>query len=108
MRKTARYIGVNQAAIREWECGITTPRTSSMPKIVAFLGYNPESQGATSLRKRIRIKRRELGLTQRVMAQRLGIGVCTYRAMEKGTRNQSLNTMEIIKEYLQRNTSVEL
>jgi DNA-binding transcriptional regulator YiaG len=39
----AKVIGVDVGSVRNWEQGVHKPAEASMPRIIAWLGYNPSS-----------------------------------------------------------------
>ena len=71
-RQVAEQIEVCNATITNWERNESTPVIRNMPAIIRFLGYDPLLP-AESLPERPRSARRKLGLTQRKMADRLGV-----------------------------------
>jgi DNA-binding transcriptional regulator YiaG len=42
-KDVARHLGVTVDSVINWENNRTCPRAHSMPKIIKFLGYNPEN-----------------------------------------------------------------
>jgi transcriptional regulator with XRE-family HTH domain len=77
-KQVAEQIEVNAATITNWERNASTPVIRYMPAIVRFLGYDP-TPPPSSLPERLVSARRELGLTQRKMAERLGVDPSTVR-----------------------------
>jgi transcriptional regulator with XRE-family HTH domain len=75
-RQVAEHIGVNAATITNWERNASNPVVRYMPAIIKFLGYDPLPP-ASSLPEHLAAARRELGLTQRRMAERLGVDPST-------------------------------
>jgi len=58
--------------ITGWECNATVPEVRYIPAIIQFLGCNP-LPAASSLPERLATARRALGLSQRKMAEKLGV-----------------------------------
>jgi transcriptional regulator with XRE-family HTH domain len=82
-KQVAREIGAHVTSVRNWEGNATTPALRFVPGIVRFLGYVPfpPSQG---LSERLKGYRRVQGLSQRDMAQRLGVEESTVARWERG------------------------
>lgn len=93
-RGVAEQIGVSGATITSWERNATAPLIRYMPAIVRFLGYDPMPPGS-SLPERLIAARRERGLTQRQMAERLGVDPGTLQDWENG-RHQPTETSVIL------------
>src|SRR5438445_5121024 len=75
----ADRLGVHVESLKNWERGATCPTVRHVPKILEFLGYNPE-QKPESQAQRIIYTRRQLGLTQKQLAKRLAVDAVTlYR-----------------------------
>jgi transcriptional regulator with XRE-family HTH domain len=90
----AERIGVSEATIYNWERNANSPQVHDIPAIILFLGYNP-LPAAKSLGKKLLWARRKLGLTQRTMAERLGIDPTTLARLERGIGKQSRKQLEI-------------
>jgi transcriptional regulator with XRE-family HTH domain len=99
-KQVAEQIGVNAATITNWERNASTPVIRYMPAIVRFLGYDPLPP-ASSLRERLAAARRELGLTQREMAERLGVAPCTLRDWENGRHQPTEASLNLIARVLE-------
>jgi transcriptional regulator with XRE-family HTH domain len=99
-RQVAEQIGVNAATITNWERNESTPVIHYIPAIVQFLGYDPLPSG-DSLPERLRRARRQLGLTQRKMAERLGVDPCTLRDWEAGLHQPTRGSLVAIEPFLQ-------
>jgi transcriptional regulator with XRE-family HTH domain len=81
-KEAAVNIGVSLQTYRDWEKGRAVPYAGSWRLIIAFLGYDP-SPLPTTLGARLKAKRRELGLSLREAAERLGWDPETIRRYEK-------------------------
>jgi transcriptional regulator with XRE-family HTH domain len=82
-KQVADRIGVHKMTITSWEGNATVPEVRYMPAIIQFLGYNP-LPAANSLPERLSIARMALGLSQRKMAEKLGVDPATIQDWEPG------------------------
>jgi transcriptional regulator with XRE-family HTH domain len=98
-KQVAEQIGVNAATITNWERNTSTPVTRYIPAIIRFLGYDP-LPSPDSLPERLRWVRRQLGLTQREMAERIGVDPCTLRDWEAGLHQPIRGSLEVIGRFL--------
>lgn len=99
-RAAAQQMGVNPSTYSNWERGRDEPRTSSFPSIIGFLGYDPSPQAQT-LSERILEARQREGISQRELAERLGIAPSTVKAWEADTvRRPTPRINSIFEEYL--------
>jgi transcriptional regulator with XRE-family HTH domain len=81
--QVARDLGVSVQTLLNWERNHTRVQTRFMPKVVAFLGYDPR-QGSGQLGDRIRALRERQGLSQVALAAKLGLNASTVVAWERG------------------------
>lgn len=85
----AALLGVNAATLRYWERGRTTePGVTHVPKILAFLGYDPRPE-PQDLPGRCRWRREAMGLTQKDLALQLGLdpsSICRFESRKLGGR----------------------
>jgi transcriptional regulator with XRE-family HTH domain len=80
--EVAEVIGVDYQTILNWEMNHTRVSTRFLPKVVAFLGYDPrEEPGPLGLR--IRALRERQGLSQEALAAKLGVNASTVVAWER-------------------------
>jgi len=83
--EAASQIGVNSFTLGNWEKGHTEPLIQSLPALVAFLGYNPyPTEIEPTIADRLVARRRELGWSQRVAADSLGVHRTTWSDWESG------------------------
>ena len=66
-----------------------------MPEIIRFFGYNP-LPAPTSAPENLLAARQALGLTQKAMAERLGVDPTTLAMWEKGKGRSSGRCIAII------------
>ena len=72
-REVGQKIGVDECTIYNWENNRTTPYLYSIPKIIKFLGYNPFDSKPQTLGEKLLYCRRILGISQKQLAQKLGV-----------------------------------
>jgi transcriptional regulator with XRE-family HTH domain len=98
-REVGDQIGVSGATITNWERNASTPVVRCMPAVIRFLGYDPLPP-AESLPEWLRSARRQLGLTQRKMAERLRVDPCTLRDWENGRHQPTQTSLNLIVRVL--------
>jgi transcriptional regulator with XRE-family HTH domain len=79
----AKEMGVSVATVINWEMNHTRVATRFLPKVVAFLGYDPREKSG-QIGDRIRMQRERQGLSQGALAEKLGLNVSTVVAWERG------------------------
>jgi transcriptional regulator with XRE-family HTH domain len=82
-REVANRIGVDHSTVTNWEKDNTVPAIRSYPRIIKFLGYEPDLMAPEGLALSIKSKRRALGLSQRRLAKLLNIDEGTVRRRER-------------------------
>jgi DNA-binding XRE family transcriptional regulator len=83
-----------------WEGNATVPEVRYMPAIIQFLGYNP-LPAANSLPERLAMARMALGLSQRKMAETLGVDPATIQDWEAGRHQPIKKSLEVIRRVFQ-------
>jgi transcriptional regulator with XRE-family HTH domain len=83
-RELAGRLGISKDTIRFWEKNQAKPSLAKIPKIIEFLGYDSFKKETDSLGARIRQFRRVRGLTQRKLAELLGVDPKTPAGWERG------------------------
>ena len=81
--EVAEALGVDHQTVLNWERNHTRVSTRFMPKVVAFLGYDPRQESG-QFGERIRTLRERQGLSQAALAAKLGINTSTVTAWERG------------------------
>jgi len=82
-KEVAEQLGVDTASICNWESNEVQPMVHCLPRIFAFLGYNPLPE-ADDLIGKLKRLRSTLGLTQEQLSQKLGIDESTIAGWERG------------------------
>lgn len=101
-RQVAELIGVDECTVTNWERKRTTPALRYMPKIIEFLGYDPSVGEHDTLGGNLLHYRESRGMTQKVLARRIGIDPTTLSRVERN-QGRSLNpVMEKLVDFLRR------
>ena len=98
-KDVAVHIWVSEASIYNWERNRTTPQIHQLPGVIRFLGYNPFPP-AGSFPDKLTALRRKLGLSQKLMAERLGIDPGTLRNWESGRWHPSKKLQMKLRDVL--------
>jgi transcriptional regulator with XRE-family HTH domain len=85
-REAAERIGVDTTTITNWELGHTAPALCWLPKVIRFLGYDPQAELETVGQSLKRYRQRQ-GMPQRELANRLGVDPGTLGRWERGERS---------------------
>jgi transcriptional regulator with XRE-family HTH domain len=93
-RELAGRLGVIKDTIRFWEKNQAEPSLVKIPKIVEFLGYDPFEKETESLGARIREYRRVHGLSQKKLAEQLGIDQKTLAGWERREHRLSRSLLD--------------
>ena len=99
-KHVADRVGVDEATITNWERNAILPAIRYVPAIIQFLGYDPLPP-ANSFSERLATARRALGLSQRRMAERLGVDPGTLQGWEAGQHQPTKRSLEVIVRSLQ-------
>ena len=83
-KDVANLIGVDTNSVTNWEKNRSNPRLYLLPKVFAFLGYDPFRAHVTSLGGMIRQYRVQKGLSLRKFAKELGVDPATIARWEEG------------------------
>lgn len=83
-QEVAEQLGVAEATIVNWERNHTSPEIRFIPRIIAFLGYNPGDRQSGTLGQRLVTYRRRMGLSQKKLALYFGIDPTTLARWERG------------------------
>ncbi len=78
-KQVADQIGVHEQTITGWERNATSSGIHYMLAIIQFLGYDPLPP-ANTFPERLATARKGLGLSQRKMAEKMGIDPTTLRS----------------------------
>ncbi len=90
-RQVALILGVEEVTIWNWENNHSSPQLHYIPRIIKFLGYVPFDNQPKTLGERIVNYRRLSGITQKELANYLGVDPTTLARWERG-KSQPLKT----------------
>jgi DNA-binding XRE family transcriptional regulator len=82
----AKEIGVYPSTLNTWENHHFSPDVRHIPRIVAFLGYNPFGPLPDSYPLRLKAARIGTGLTRRDLAAKVGVHPATVAEWERGKK----------------------
>jgi transcriptional regulator with XRE-family HTH domain len=98
-KELAQELQVDEMSIVNWEKNRTTPATCFIPRIIQFLGYSPFS-AASSLHQKLRVARVERGLSQKQLAELLGVDSTSIRDWESGVVKPFRRSLQKIQLFL--------
>jgi transcriptional regulator with XRE-family HTH domain len=99
-RQVAEQIGVDEATITNWERNASHQAIRCIPAIIQFLGYDP-LPAASAFPERLVAARKVLGLSQRKMAEKLGVDPATIQEWEAGRHRPAKKSLDVIGRVLQ-------
>jgi transcriptional regulator with XRE-family HTH domain len=82
--EVADRIGVSTSTVNYWENKHFNPEVQYVPRIVAFLGYDPFGSPPASFPLQLKAARIAAGLSRRHLAARLGVHPGTLAEWERG------------------------
>ena len=97
-KEVAKIIGVSASMITNWEVHRTEPAFCHFPKIIAFLGYVPETEAKT-LGERIIAARKLRGMSQKALAKELGVDPGTLAKWERDERGPGQKLVETLNRW---------
>lgn len=97
--RVADQIGPHEQTITNWESNATSPEIHYIPAIIRFLGYDPLPP-TNSFSECLATARRRLGLSQRKMAETLGVDPATLQGWESGQHQPTGKSLDLIGRVL--------
>lgn len=98
-KEVAEKIGMDKTTYYNWENNRSIPRFQYMPGIIAFLTYCPYF-GPKKIFERLVAYRKSRGVSQKVLAQNLGVDPCTLANWESGKRKPINKSIRILEKFL--------
>jgi DNA-binding transcriptional regulator YiaG len=99
-KDAADHLGVNTWTLANWEKGYTSRKLCLWPKIIEFLGYDP-NPAPSDLARRIQWARWRKGLSLRGLAKQLGVDPETLRRWECGLRTPRGKYVALVEQSLE-------
>jgi len=100
-KQVAERIGVTTCMIMYWETNRVATALRFLPKIIQFLGYDPcAGRKPQSLADKTKARRRKLGLSQRKVADLLGVDATTLAGWERGEHRPTEKSLKLISMFL--------
>ncbi|MHB8094485.1 MAG: helix-turn-helix transcriptional regulator [Candidatus Aminicenantales bacterium] len=99
-RQVSLQLNVSDLTIYLWEKNRVEPSLAHIPKIIGFLGRDPFEKRVESLGENIREYRRIHGLTQKRLAEQLGVDETTLASWENGEHHPSKKLLEKISDTI--------
>jgi DNA-binding XRE family transcriptional regulator len=96
----ATQLGVNEWTVGNWENDETKPVLRFIPRIISFLGYDPEPPNPRTVAEGLKAKRRELGWSQKEAARHFRVDPCTWSSWECGGTIMALAHRRLVATYL--------
>lgn len=102
-KDVAKVLGVNTDTITNWEKNRGGPALRLIPKIIEFLGYDPFPETILNLGDKIKLYRRNHGLSLTKLARILEIDPTTLARWERGETGLSVSWKMRLQSYLDSN-----
>ena len=88
-RQLSLKFHVDDTTVYLWEKNRVKPSLAQIPKIIEFLGYDPFEKETENLGAKIQDYRRVHGLSQKKLAEQLGVDQTTLAGWERGEHKPS-------------------
>jgi transcriptional regulator with XRE-family HTH domain len=85
LNQAADALGCHATSVANWEAGRREPATRQLPRLIAFLGYDPRPDFET-VGGRVRRHRTGLGFSFKAAAEQIGVDPGTLSRWERGRR----------------------
>jgi transcriptional regulator with XRE-family HTH domain len=106
-RQLSLKFHVDDTTIYLWERNKVRPSLAQIPKIIEFLGNDPFEKKAENLGERIQEYRRVHGLSQKKLAEQLGVDPTTLGGWETGEHRPTKRLSEGLLRFLNYSNSIE-
>jgi len=95
-REVGQRTGADETTIYNWENNRSSPSLYFLPKVIKFLGYNPYKDKPKTLGEKLLSYRKNLGMTQKELAQKLGVDPSTLARWERSEGRPSRRSLGAI------------
>ena len=100
-KELAVRIGVTTCTIMYWETNRVSPAIRFIPKIVQFLGYDPNANVVPqSFSERLKTRRLKLGVSGRKLAGLLKTDESNLAGWERGQHRPTKRSLKLINRFL--------
>jgi len=99
-RDVAQRLGADEASVWNWGKNRSSPALRFVPRIIEFLGYEPDDTKPQHLGQQIVAFRQRWGLTQKALARRLGVDPSTVASWERGEHQPTKRLLQRLNEVL--------
>ena len=96
----ANQIGISVDCVTYWENERSKPQIQFMPKIIAFLGYNPVPYENVTIGERIKNYRITHGLSHKKLGQLLSVDASTVGSWESNKFKPELDSLNRIEKLI--------
>ena len=97
----AERLRVRTDTIRNWERNRTSPALGYLPMVLEFLGYDPAPIATETLGEKLLKYRRDRGITQKELAQQIGIDPTTLSRLERNQGKRFFqNVLKKVNDFL--------
>ena len=94
---------MSPSSVRNWELGQKVPKLQYGPRLRVSLGEEPPSQTVTTFSEALRAARRDMGLSQRRLAELVGFGCPdTIADWEHGIRTPMPRHLERLRQFFEK------
>ncbi len=107
-REVAELIGVQKDTITNWENRRSKPKIHLIPEIIKFLGYVPFKLKLNTVGNKIITYRKLTGMSQRELANELGIDQSTLKRWERNEGRPRKGFLNFIDGYLEKQINKSL
>ncbi|MFQ5444664.1 MAG: helix-turn-helix domain-containing protein [Nitrospinales bacterium] len=98
-KEAAEKLGVDKTTYYNWENNRTIPKFKHLPQIISFLSYCPYF-GPKTFYEHLVAYRKSRGVSQKVLAQKLGVDPSTLSHWERSERKPNSKSIKIFEEFL--------
>ncbi len=98
--ETAALLQIDQNTLYQWENNICFPKVYLMPKIIAFIGYDPLFKDPSSLAEQVAHYRRVKGFSRVKLGKLIGVTPDMISAIEQGKKGASEKMVEKVATFI--------
>ncbi len=98
--EVAKLLDVDECTVINWEKHRTKPQLHAIPEIIGFLGYDPSEGCPKTLGERVLQYRKSCGVSQKELANRIGIDPTTLSRLERNWVRCSPSILKKVSAFL--------